>query len=148
MTWEWQTFQTTSSAEHRAAVNIDYFSGNKGCQIGRGKKNWPGDFLGGSDAFQRDGHERAFQPGLSAQDGGGHIGIHPTGRDTIYDDVVRPKLGSQALDETDDRAFGGAVVGVIGFAALSGGGADGYDTATFLGEHMRGGVVNHGVDAL
>src|SRR5277367_2126703 len=148
MTWEWRTFQATSSAKHRAAVNVDYFPGDKGCQVGGGKEDWSGDFFGGADTFQRDGNQRAFQPGLGAQYRSGHIRIHPAWGDAIHDDVVGPKLGGQSLDETDDRAFRGAVVGVIGFAALPGGGTDGHDAAAFLGDHVRSGVVNHGVNAL
>src|SRR5271156_1400295 len=111
MSWEYRTFQTTSSAEHRAAVNVDYFSGDKGCQVRGGEENWAGDFLGGADTLQWNWNESAFQSGLGAQHRGGHVGVNPAGRDAIHNDIVRAELGGQSFDEADDRALGGAVVG-------------------------------------
>ena len=98
--------------------------------------------------FRGMGASAPLQPGFGSQHRSGHIRIHPSRRHAIHQNIVRRQLERQALDEADDRAFRGGVVRVIRCAALAGDGAEGDDAAAFLRDHVRRGVVDHGVHAL
>jgi len=68
----------------------------------------------------------------------------PAGGDGVHEDIVAGEFGGEALGKADDAAFGGAIVGMEGLAALAGGGADGDNLAGLLLDHVRDGEVDDG----
>ena len=58
------------------------------------------------------------------------VGGDPAGSDAVAVDALADEFGGEAFGEADESAFGGGVVGVEGFAALAGGGADEDDVAS------------------
>ena len=58
-----------------------------------------------------------------------HLGCDPAGGDAVSVDALCNEFRREAFGEADESAFGGGVVGVEGFAALTGGGADEHDVA-------------------
>src|SRR5208282_1949970 len=136
------------SAKHRTSVNIDYFTGDEGCQIGCGKENWPGDFLGRSRALEWNRHERAFLHFLVAKHGRGHVRIDPSRRNAVDQNVVPRQLRRKSLHQTDDSPLAGSIVRVKRLAPLARRRADGHDSSAALRDHMWDGKVDHRVDAL
>jgi hypothetical protein len=68
-------------------------------------------------------------------------------------DALADEFGGEAFGEADEGAFGGGVVGVEGFAALAGGGADENDVAADsvhqrLRLHLSDGGADYAEDAV
>jgi len=103
-------------------------------QVPRRQKNGACNFFGSGGAAERNSPWIAiFWAGLSFPHRFGHVRVNPAGCDAIYEEILwRSELGGRPFREADDAAFAGAVVRVKGFAALSGGGADGNDLAGLL----------------
>src|SRR5258708_11119222 len=88
-----------------------------------------------------------------AKDVGGHLGGDPAGGDAVAVDALADEFGGEAFGEADEGSLGGGVVGVEGFAALPGSGADENDVAADsvhqrLRLHLSDGGTDQAEDAV
>src|SRR5882762_9384361 len=124
-------------AQDRTSIYIDDLAGHEVGQVRSNEENRAGNFLGGGSAAEGNDSRSHLLARFRLEHGNGHVGGDPAGSDGVHKNIVTGKFGGEAFGEADDAAFGCAVVGVKGFAALAGGGADRDDFAVLFLYHRR-----------
>ena len=116
--------------EDCAAVDVEDLAGDEAGEGGAEEEDGRGDLVDVGGAAERDEGQQLLGRFGMAKDIGGHFGGDPAGSDAVAVDALGDEFGGEAFGEADEGAFGGGVVGVEGFAALAGGGADEDDVAS------------------
>src|SRR5256885_10586639 len=147
VSWQTSSLRRNLPAQDGSPIYIDDFAGHEVGQVGGEEENGAGNLFGRAGAAQGNGGGDGFAAFFGVDDGIGHIGGHPAGGHAVHQDIVAGEFAGEAFDQADDAALRGPVMGVEGFAALAGSGADGNEFAGFLLDHLRDGKMNDGVDA-
>ena len=110
--------------EDCAAVDVEDFAGDEAGEGGAEEENGRGDLVDVGGTAERNQGQQLLGRFWIAKDVGGHLGGDPAGGDAVAVDALADEFGGETFGEADEGSLGGGVVGVEGFAALAGGGAD------------------------